>query len=90
MTVEKSQSYVCVFRQEEEEGQLESAVIGDAKFDPTSLADIDQSKSEDMKRPSAAIDVLEDVIPDPGNVHLEDAPNEPQQKRVSMTEEKLR
>ena len=65
-------------------------MIGEAKLEPTSLADIDRHKSEDMKRPSAAVLQIEEVIVAPGMVHLEEESHEPTQKRVSMTEEQLR
>lgn len=64
-------------------------MIGDARIDPKSLADVDRDEPEELKKKSAkVVEILEPILPPP-LIQLNIARKEPTQKRVSMTEEKL-
>ena len=85
----KTTSYVCNYNQEEKQGAIEMRVVGEARFDPKSLADVSRDKPEEMMRKSAKVVQLEAPILPPPLISMEDSHKEPKEKRVSLTESKL-
>lgn len=73
----KNTSYVCFFKEDDKQGMLEHRVIGDARFDPKSLADIDRNLPDNLKRPSSKAEVINDPILPPGLIRIEPEPFEP-------------
>lgn len=64
-------------------------MIGEARFDPKSLADVDTDQPEELTRKSAhVVEITEPILPPP-LIPLTTVRKEPTQKRVSLTDEKL-